>query len=106
MATVNSRLSSCQRSTGAWQLDLRVVTGSLEGDVFLRWKPVKGARVYYVQFTPDPLDPAAFAELGYSSKSRFTAFGLTPGQVYWFRVSAIGPVDRGPWSDPANARAK
>ena len=86
--------------------DLSAKTGNLEGDVFLNWKRVKGSRVYYVQFTTDPLEPEQFAELGYSSKSRFTAKGLKSGQLYWFRISAIGPVDRGEWSDPAIARAK
>ncbi len=67
----------------------------MDGAAELRWKRMKGARMFYLQFMLDPHNPELFEELGFTSKTRFTATGLIPGLLYWFRISAFGPVEGG-----------
>lgn len=39
------------------------------------------------------------------NNSRCSAIGLNPGQMFYFRVRAYGPLGPGPWSDIAQKRA-
>jgi predicted phage tail protein len=39
------------------------------------------------------------------TKSGCTATGLNPGQMYYFRVRAVGTSGLSPWSDIAQKRA-
>lgn len=78
-------------------------TAAIEGQVDLRWKGVHGGRMYFVYMSTD--NGASWEQVGMSSRGRFTVTGLTSGQVYAFRVAAIGRVGEGPVSETVQAKA-
>ncbi|MBK8339188.1 MAG: hypothetical protein IPK99_03915 [Flavobacteriales bacterium] len=66
-------------------------TGAIEGQVELRWKGVRGARMYQVYICDgDPTTTGIWRIAGMSSKARFTAKGLLTDKKYTFRAAAIG----------------
>lgn len=75
--------------------------GDMQGRVVLRWTPVRGAKSYEVQTSPDPITSTSWAAAGISTRSTLTLDGLPIGARCWFRVRAIGSAGPGPWSDPA-----
>ena len=85
--------------------NLSATGGDAAGECDLNWQPVKNARNYIVEMSPDPVTPTSWAQAGLPTKSRFTVSGLVSGAKYWFRVAASGSQGPGPWSDPATARA-
>lgn len=72
--------------------------GSLEGQVKLKWKKVRGAVSYIVQVSPQAM-PRVWTQVVVSPTTSAVATGLTPGQTYVFRVCAVGTAGQGPWSD-------
>ena len=78
-------------------------TATIAGQVDLRWKGVHGGRMYFVYMSTD--NGASWEQVGMSSRGRFTVTGLTSGQVYAFRVAAIGRVGEGPVSETVQAKA-
>lgn len=62
------------------------------GDAFLKWKPVPNAVCYLIEATTqNPASPeSVWEQKGISTRARYTCTGLTPGQYYSFRVSAVG----------------
>jgi hypothetical protein len=81
--------------------------GIIIGTVLLQWKRLQGARSYVIQMNAaDPNVEASWEGQGTSTHSRFIAEGLTSGQVYWFRVRALGAAGEGGQSDPAHSRAQ
>lgn len=81
--------------------NLSASAGDDEGQIDLQWDPVKGAKSYEIQTSPDPITATSWRSLTPSSKSRSSHSGLTSGAKMWFRVRAIGKGDPGAWSDPA-----
>jgi hypothetical protein len=77
--------------------------GDLEGEVDLAWEPVGGRDAYLADWAADPAGP--WTQFYVGTKSSCTASGLNPGQMYYFRVRAVGPLGPGPWSDIAQKRA-
>lgn len=77
------------------------------GEGKVMWKPVKHARGYIVEMTTgDPAQPGvAWTVIGYPTESKLITAGLTPGQVYWFRVKAWGTSGIGAPSDPTDMMA-
>ncbi len=72
----------------------------------LQWDPVRGAKSYVIQHSPDPIEADAVWSYGPpSTKSSCEINGFTSGQRYCFRVTALGAAGQGPWSDPATGRA-
>lgn len=71
--------------------------GSLSGTAFLE-SPALSRAAYVFQISPDPI--AAWTDLDTILQSRYTATGLTPGQVYWFRVVVIDKDGKKNPSDP------
>jgi hypothetical protein len=65
---------------------------SKEGEVLLRWSPIKNAVSFSVEITQGkPQNPdTVWTQVGYTSKSKFTVTQLTRGQDYYFRVQSIG----------------
>lgn len=72
--------------------------GSLEGQVKLKWKKVRGAVSYIVQVSPQAM-PRVWTQVMVSPNASAVATGLTSGQTYVFRVAAVGTAGQGPWSD-------
>ena len=81
-------------------LDLVLSAGDFDGTLDAMWHPVRGAKSYEVQVSPDP--PGTWAQKMASGKSSATIEGLTSGAKLWVRVRAVGADNKpGPWSDPA-----
>ncbi len=82
-------------------LSLRCLATDKTGEAPLIWKPVKNARMYYLQVTQDPEVETSWKDLGRSTRVSFIATDLEKGQEYWFRVCAGGVLGDSAWSDPA-----
>jgi Fibronectin type III domain len=80
--------------------NLAATMGSLEGQVKLKWKAVRGAVSYIVQKSAE-VSPRVWSQVTISPNARATVTGLTSGDTYAFRVCAVGTVGQGPWSDEA-----
>ncbi len=81
-------------------------TGSIAGEVNLRWKGVRGGRLYQVYIcTGDPLSDGIWTVVGMTSKARFTKKDLITDKKYSFRVTALGVVGEGPASEAVVAKA-
>jgi hypothetical protein len=74
--------------------------GDRDGEIDLTWDKVPGSKSYVIEQGTGP-QPAAWTHGGVSTKSAFTAAGLTSGSRYWFRVAAINNNGQSGWSDPA-----
>jgi hypothetical protein len=81
--------------------------GTIAGQVELRWKGVRGGRLYNTYICDgDPTNAAStWTHVGTSSKARFTAKGLVTDKQYSFRVTALGVVGEGPASEIVTAKA-
>lgn len=80
--------------------NLAAETGDNEGSINLSWEPVKKAKAYLMQTSPD--GATAWQNLNITStKASVVITGLASGTKTWFRVCAIGAKGNSPWSDPA-----
>ncbi len=81
-------------------MDLVLTAGDFEGTLDAMWHPVRGAKSFEIQISPDP--PGTWTQKMASGKSSATIQGLTSGAKTWVRVRAVGADNQpGPWSDPA-----
>jgi hypothetical protein len=62
---------------------------------------VTGARSYVIDKSTDPVTAASWSHAGVSAKSSYTAYGLTSGRRYWFRIAAVSNNGPSGWSEPA-----
>ena len=74
--------------------------GSLEGQIKLKWKGVRGAVSYIVHKSAE-VAPRVWSQVTISPNSRAVVTGLSSGETYAFRVAAVGAAGQGPWSDEA-----
>ena len=80
--------------------------GTIAGEVDLRWKGVRGGRLYEVYICDgDPTSTGVWTSVGMTSKARFTVKGLIRNKAYSFRVTALGTVGEGPVSEMVTAEA-
>jgi len=80
--------------------------GAIAGEVDLRWKGVRGGRMYQVYICDgDPTTAGKWTIAGMSSKARFTVKGLVTDKKYSFRATALGVVGEGPVSGTVTAQA-
>jgi hypothetical protein len=80
--------------------------GAIQGQVDMRWKKVRGARMYIVYICDgDPANGGTWKNAGMSSRGRFTATGLVTDKAYAFRTSAVGVIGEGPVSETVTAKA-
>jgi len=81
-------------------------TGTLAGEIKLRWKGVRGARMYQTYICDgDPSTDGVWRPAGLSSKGRITITGLITDKLYSFKTAALGVVGEGPLSEIATAKA-
>jgi hypothetical protein len=84
--------------------NLSATAGDNEGELDLTWDPVRGAKSYQVQWSPDPITATSWKDASSpAGKSKKAVKDLTSGARTWVRVRAISGKDEnnGPWSDPA-----
>ena len=81
--------------------DLTVSAGDDAGELDAQWDPVRGAKTYRIETSPDPITATSWTLADIVTRSKTTLSGLTSGTKYWVRVAAIGAAGQGPWSDPA-----
>jgi hypothetical protein len=77
--------------------------GDMEGECDLQWDPVYGRDAYIAEWAENPAGP--WTQFYVGNKSSATCSGLDPGEMYYFRVAAVGPLGQGPWSDIAQKLA-
>ncbi len=68
-------------------VDVYSVTG--DGEVFLYWTPVDGARVDYFVVYRSPRANGTYTEVGHSRDDGFTDHGLENGRTYYYAVTAV-----------------
>lgn len=86
--------------------DLSARVGENEGEVFLVWRRLSGARSYEVEWaTQEHREARKWQRAGVVTAAKLRVTGLTPGGVFVFRVRAIGAAGAGAWSDEAVRRA-
>jgi hypothetical protein len=68
--------------------NVRAVYGLHPGEVILRWAGVYGSKEYFVQMSANPVQADSWTDVtrGHTGKNRLVVTGLTPGQVYYFRI--------------------
>jgi hypothetical protein len=83
--------------------NLTITAGDDEGELDLAWDPIRGAKSYQVQTSPDPITPTSWKDVAPAGKSKKSLSGLESGERTWVRVRAIAPKEEnnGAWSDPA-----
>lgn len=80
--------------------------GTIAGEVLLRWKGVRGGRLYNVYICDgDPTTTGVWTMAGMCSRGRFTVKGLVSDKAYSFRATALGIVGEGPVSETVTAKA-
>ena len=82
---------------------LTVKGNALEGSVRLRWKRVRGAASYIVQYATNANGP--WTQAGVATRAAYTVAGLTSGTKYWFRVQALGASGPSGWSSDGGCMA-
>ena len=82
--------------------EVGVKNGDAANTLCLKWKPVRGARSYVIEFAAGSGSPTGWLQLAITSKAKYLASGLVSGARYWFRVAAVGSAGPSPWSDPAH----
>jgi hypothetical protein len=79
--------------------DVQVLPSDHAGTADVRWQPVRGARAYVIERTPEGPEPH-WTVIGNSTKKQATLNSMVSGTKYWFRVAAIGAAGQSAYSDP------
>jgi hypothetical protein len=87
--------------------NFRAAFGLHPGEIILRWAGVYGRSEYFVQVSTDPTKADSWTDLpnGHTGKVRLVVPGLTPGQVYYFRIFTEGSAGTSGPSEVANHMA-
>ena len=78
-------------------------TGVIPGEILIDWRKVYGAAIYLIHQKAE--GATDFTLAGESTKTKFTATGLTSGQRYSFKAVAVGSAGAGPESDVSSCLA-
>ncbi len=73
------------------------------GKVKLKWKRLSNSNMNFLEITDNPVT-GNWLPIGKTHKSSFIAVGLTPGQVYYFRVYGSNNLGDGNFSEPEEQR--
>lgn len=79
--------------------------GDRDGEIDLAWDTVSGAKSYVIEKSSDPGTPTTWTHAGVSTRSNFTANGLTSGTRYSFRVAALNANGQSGWSEASTKMA-
>ena len=82
---------------------LKLKAATIEGELEITWKAVKGAKSYIVEYALN----SEFAQIVGSrvvTRARFKATKLAEGVKYWFRVQAVNAAGYSGWSMEVAAR--
>ena len=85
-------------------LTLNTLRAEITGEIILKWETTHKAKISLVEYTLDPIN-GPWISAGQSSRSKFVAKGLQPGQLYYFRVAQFNTAGMGPWSTITSAHA-
>ncbi len=81
--------------------NLSLTSGDAEGELDAQWDPIRGARSYELQLSPDPVTSNSWVNKPSVTKSKAVFTGLTSGAKMWVRVRAVGAAGQGAYSDVA-----
>jgi hypothetical protein len=79
---------------------LKASAGLFPGEAVLRWRGVRGASSYVAEIRRGT-EPGAWRLAGVAGRTKISVEDLTKGELYLFRVAAIGAAGQGPWSEEA-----
>jgi hypothetical protein len=79
---------------------LSIKTGVTSGQVISQVNRVSNARVYWHQYTPDPLTPESVWTEVRTTSRKYAHTGLTVGARYWLRVKILTDNDQEFYTDP------
>jgi Fibronectin type III domain len=79
--------------------NLRAAHNGHSGQIYLRCKPVKGAKSYVTECREHGATLGEWQQVKIGTTASLTATGLTPGKEYAFRMKVVGTAGDGPWSD-------
>ena len=83
-------------------MDFALTEGDHTGTLDYMCKPTKGASLYELQTSPDPMTETSWKFADSSPRSSGTLKGLVSGSKTWVRMRAKGAdPEPGEWSDPA-----
>ena len=75
-----------------------------QGEVILKWKGLKGSKLYVVgSFADGQVD--TYKPVGESTKATVSISNLESGKVYFFRIAAINAAGLGTWSEVIGIKA-
>lgn len=74
--------------------------GAAEGTMDLFWGRVHGAKSYLIECALAGSETLDWKMVATSTNTKVSVSGLTSGQKYLFRVSAVGTAGQSPWSAP------
>jgi hypothetical protein len=86
-------------------VDLTILANKVEGQIKLKFKPVKKKSLYLVEVAQDFPGPLNWQFGGESTKATVSLEGLNSGQKYHIRVAAVNAAGIGDWSDEIIGRA-
>lgn len=81
---------------------IKAAPTGISGQIKVKWKPIKGARIYMIFQTMD-INTENWQLIGESTKASLLVENLTPGKVYYYRVVGINAAGVGAESQPATA---
>jgi hypothetical protein len=80
-------------------VDLKVSSGAEERVLRAVWKPVRGAKSYEIESSPDPIGPTTWVSKGSTTKAQANVNSFTSGERISLRIRALGSAGAGAWSD-------
>jgi hypothetical protein len=86
---------------------LKAIRSSKSGEVEVDWESVENAASYRVMMTTtDPGSPSTeWTSVAITTRSKAVINNLTMGQLYWFKVQAVGSAGISGYCDPAMVMA-
>lgn len=98
---MDTRAKSAPVGIPAIPQNLSAAEAAKNGEIKLKWKPVKGSKSYIVRHSTDITDATKWIQEQVVTKASALSTGLNSGTQYWYQVAAVGTAGQGPWSDPA-----
>ncbi len=78
---------------------LTLFTTPQEGTIGANWNDIKGKRLFFVAYTPNPLTEANEWTTVNSTKCTCVLNGLQSGQKVWVKIGVIGTDNQTIWGD-------